>query len=316
MQYQHLILKSVQPFLALLLLIAPFCAFCASETKAFNLVEVAPGVYVHLGQHVVIEHQQHDDIANIGFIIGERCIAVIDSGGSVDIGKQLRHEIRQISQKPICYVINTHVHFDHILGNLAFKKEQPIFIGHQQLAERIEQSRSFFLTQFKNDLGKNPDTNSIIAPDELVADMKQIDLGNRLLTLTAYPVAHSHTDLTVFDHQTKTLWTGDLIFRKRVPVLTGSLLGWLATIKKLQSLAVKKVIPGHGDVANSMTEAIGKQQKYLERLLTKTRRAIASGTFINEAMETIDSENQSAWLLYKSQHRANVSKAFIELEWE
>ena len=84
----------------------------------------------------------------------------------------------------------------------------------------------------------------------------------------------------------------------------------------LQQLEVKKIIPGHGGVAESMAEAIEQQQGYLQRLLDDTRKAIANGQFINDAMENIDKNNQSSWLLHEYQHPTNVYKAFTELEWE
>ncbi|NIQ14930.1 MAG: MBL fold metallo-hydrolase, partial [Candidatus Dadabacteria bacterium] len=69
--------------------------------------------YLHDGIHVKFDDIQNDDIANIGFIVGKKCIAVIDSGGSVRIGSALQNAIRKKSDLPICYVINTHIHFDH-----------------------------------------------------------------------------------------------------------------------------------------------------------------------------------------------------------
>ena len=274
------------------------------------------GIYVHQGNHVAIEADGHDDIANIGFIEGDKCIAVIDTGGSVMVGTRLLNKIRSISTKPICYVINTHIHFDHLLGNKAFSAESPEFVGHHQLAEAIEQNRAFFLEQFKNDLGAEADASSIIGPGILVEDSMQLDLGNRSLTLTAFQTSHSHNDLIVIDNKTQTLWSGDLIFRERIPSLTGSLKGWIDVMSSLQKLNVKKVIPGHGSVAASLAEALTQQQDYLTRLLKETRKSIAEGQFINDAMVTIDKENQSNFLLHEYQHKTNVSKAFTELEWE
>jgi quinoprotein relay system zinc metallohydrolase 2 len=282
----------------------------------FNITEVSEGNYLHTGIHVSIDDSQHDDIANIGFIIGDKCIAVIDSGGSVNIGQKLLDSIRSITDRPICYVINTHIHFDHLLGNKAFAPEKPGFVGHQQLAEAIKQNRAFFLNQFKNDLGPNPDQASIIGPTILVDKSRQLDLGNRVLTLIPFPVSHSHSDMIIIDKKTKTLWSGDLIFRQRIPSLTGSLKGWLKTMDDLQSLDVKMVIPGHGSVAESMSVAIEQQQDYLHRLLDETRNAVSNGQFINDAMENIDKNNQSNWLLHEYQHSTNVSRAYTELEWE
>ena len=176
----------------------------------FNITEVAQGNYLHKGIHVSIDDINHDDIANIGFIVGDKCIAVIDTGGSINIGTKLLKKIKSISNKPICYVINTHVHFDHMLGNKAFTIEKPEFVGHQQLAAEVERNREFFLEQFKNDLGPNPAASSIIGPSILVDKSRQLDLGDRVLTLMPFPVSHSHSDLIIIDNKTNTLWAGDL----------------------------------------------------------------------------------------------------------
>ena len=282
----------------------------------FNITEVAQGNYLHNGLHVSLDDRNHDDIANIGFIVGNECIAVIDTGGSIEIGNKLLKKIKSISDKPICYVINTHVHFDHMLGNQAFILENPEFVGHQKLAAEVERNREFFLEQFKNDLGPNPVSSSIVGPSILVDKSRQLNLGDRVLTLIPFPVSHSHSDLIIIDNKTNTLWAGDLIFRERIPSLTGSLIGWVKVMEDLPRLEVKLVIPGHGNPAESMSIAIKQQREYLQRLLDETRQAIEDGQFVNEAAENIDKDNLSNWLLHDFQHPTNVSRAFTELEWE
>ena len=289
----------------------------SSETNQnFNLTEIAENNYVHLGKHVSIEDRGNDDIANIGFIIGADCVAIIDTGGSINIGKKLKNSVHKITKKPICYVINTHVHFDHILGNKAFVSENTNFVGHKDLAEAVNQNRDFFLTQFKNNLHPNATESDIIGPSILIEKPTQLELGGHTLTLIPFATSHSHSDLVVIDNKTKTLWAGDLIFRERIPTLTGSIKGWLKTIDKIKEFDVKLVVPGHGNIASSLDEALGQQQDYLTLLLNKTREAINQGIFINEAVQIIDKYNQLKWLLHDYQHATNVSKTYIELEWE
>ena len=298
-----------------LTLILSLSANASDANNNFALVKVEQGIYAHLGLHESIESKQRDNIANIGFIIGDDCIAVIDTGGSVKIGEQLRASIRTISEKPVCYVINTHIHYDHILGNHAFVADKPVFVGHQQLPDAIEQNRNFFLEQFKAELGNSAE-NAIIGPSLLVEQSTEIDLGNRILTLKAFPVSHSHNDLIVIDNNTRTLWSGHLIFRERVPSLTGSLRGWIKTMNAIADLDIKKVVPGHGTIANSLEGAMLQQHQYLTKVLDETRKAIAEGQFLNDAVENIDKDNQGNWLLHEYQHPTNVSRAFTELEWE
>jgi len=301
-----------------LLFILAFLRVATSSeiNQDFNLSEIAENNYVHLGKHVSIEDRGNDDIANIGFIIGADCVAIIDTGGSINIGKKLKSSVHKITKKPICYVINTHVHFDHILGNKTFVNENTDFVGHKNLLQAVNQNRNFFLTQFKNNLSSDAKESDIIGPNILIEKTTQLELGGRTLTLIPFSTSHSHNDLVVIDNKTKTLWSGDLIFRERIPSLTGSLKGWLETIEKIKKLDVNVVVPGHGNIASSLDDAIKQQEDYLNLLLNKTREAINKGKFIIEAMETIDQDNQLKWILHDYQHSTNINKAYTELEWE
>ena len=287
-----------------------------AEEKSFRLAGIAPGVYLHQGVTVDFASPRHDDIANIGFIVGTKCVAVVDTGGSVKIGAALRSAIRGITNLPVCYVINTHVHFDHVLGNQAFAGDQPVFIGHAGLADAIEASRAFFLKDFKMELGGSPSEKSIIGPTRTVTDTLSLDLGGRTLLLSAWPAAHTHADLTVLDAKTKTLWTGDLLFREHIPVLDGSLKGWLAVMNTLMAVDAKIIVPGHGPPGNNWGEVMTAQENYLIKLLQETRKAIAGGVFMEDAINTIGAGEKDKWQLFEQHHRANVSKAFVELEWE
>ena len=87
-----------------------------SAAEPLRTAAVAPGVYVHEGKQLPLDAPGHDDIANLGFVVGQRCVAVIDTGGSVRIGRALRAAVRARTPLPVCYVIDTHVHVDHVLG--------------------------------------------------------------------------------------------------------------------------------------------------------------------------------------------------------
>jgi len=301
-----------------LLLLVPAPGFGADPgSGGFNLTQVAPGVYVHHGKMVSLEDPHRDDIANIGFIVGKDCVAVIDTGGSIRIGEQLRQAVRRTTTTPICYVINTHIHFDHVLGNAAFKRKGVVFIGHERLAAAIKGNRAFFLKHFRRELGgADASAASIIGPDRLVHHTLELDLGGRKLRLTAWPPAHTRTDLTVYDETTRTLWLSDLLFIKRIPALDGSLLGWLAALKKLRAIPADRAIPGHGPVSAPWPEGARDEQRYLETLRDQIRAKLKQGLFMEEIIDQVGKKEKTRWQLYQDQHKRNVSKAFTELEWE
>jgi quinoprotein relay system zinc metallohydrolase 2 len=290
--------------------------FAAERPDEFNLSQPAAGVYVHAGRPLALDVPGHDDIANIGFIVGRECVAVIDTGGSVRIGGALRAAIRRRTSLPICYVINTHVHVDHVLGNAAFKADKPSFVGHAALADAMLRSRQFFVTEYGGDLTAPPSSDQIIGPDRPVEREITLDLGNRQLRLHAWPTAHSDCDLTVYDEQSSTLWTGDLLFRERLPALDGSIKGWLTAIDALARLQVKLVVPGHGSVTPRLVTGLVPERRYLQALLEGVRRELSEGKSMQDAIDHVADGEKSRWLVWDGVHQRNVARAYEELEWE
>ena len=113
------------------------------KQETLSMKEVATGIFVHQGKHLDVDDGYQGDICNIGFIIGQKNVAVIDTGGSESMGYALLSEIKKRTNLPVKYVINTHVHLDHIYGNIAFKKEGAKFIGHENLTKAMKLREEF-----------------------------------------------------------------------------------------------------------------------------------------------------------------------------
>jgi quinoprotein relay system zinc metallohydrolase 2 len=260
----------------------------------------------------------HEDIANIGFIAGKRCIAVIDTGGSVRIGRALHATVRQHSTLPVCYVINTHVHFDHVLGNAAFKVDGARFVGHAQLSDALMRSRDFFLKNYASDLDIPATAEQIVSPALTVPVGSDVtlDLGERALILHAWPTAHTDCDLTVYDVQSRTLWTGDLLFIRRTPVVDGSIKGWLTAIDALARVEARYVIPGHGPVSENLAAALAPERRYLLMLQADVSAEIARGASLQQALRESDPAEKANWVLWDEAHHHNVARVYQELEWE
>ena len=297
-----------------------FLALCglmkAHAASAFAVQQIAPGNYVHRGHDDVATPANGADIANVGFIVGARCVAVIDTGGTLAEGRRLRAAIRAVTPLPVCYVINTHMHPDHIFGNGAFKDEHAQFVGSVKLAQAEAARADNYLRALNRELGAAADGSEIVPPTLTVDGSAFIDLGGRTLTLQTWKTAHTNNDITVYDEKSGTLWLGDLLFVGCIPVVDGSVVGWLDDIARIKQMNPRHVVPGHGPLDAPWPQSIEAEEQYLAELARDVRAAIKRGDTIRQAVDTVGVDQRDKWLLYDVYHRRNVTAAYAELEWE
>lgn len=287
-----------------------------AQQQELPVSEVVPGIFVHTGKTALMTGENEGAIANIGFVIGDSAVAVIDTGGSAHEGQRLLAAIRARTDKPIRYVINTHGHPDHVFGNVAFVRDGTVFVGHRNLPRALTGRGPFYIDAFSRIMGSQLiDEVRLISPTLLVEGTVKLDLGARSLTLRAWPTAHSDNDLTVLDEQTKTLFAGDLVFLTHTPVLDGSIRGWLAAIDELSTLPAQRVVPGHGPVSE-WPGALIDQRRYLETLASDVRGLVARGEPITVAADTAAASERSRWQLFDDYNARNATTAFSEIEWE
>ncbi len=326
------------PILAVTISMLPMMVSSAEES---NLQEIAAGIYLWPGMQEDFSADNKGHIANKGFIVGKEAVAVIDTGSSYQEGLALRRLIREVTALPIKYVILTHMHPDHVLGAAAFSQDGPRFIGHLYLEDALLRRASVYLKRMREILGETAQATQMVYPAQTVdpGHAISLDLGDRQLTLSAYPTGHTNNDITVYDGKTGTLWLSDLLFVERIPVMDGSLLGWIgiidnfsappcsesesaATQINLMSSAgiechpVERVVPGHGPTVIDWRGALQRERRYLVHLRDGLREAIKRGWTISQAVESVGREERGEWLLFDQYHGRNVTAGFVELEWE
>ncbi len=293
----------------------------ADGIAPLTIEEIAPGVFVHAGKHEIWHPDNHGDIANLSFVVGSSCVAVIDTGSTLAIGQRLLAAIRQVSDLPVCYVINTHAHPDHLLGNAAFANNESephtAFVAHANMARAQATRGQAYLQAVQRDLKATAAGTRLVAPTLTVDTSVELDLGNKQLTVTAHPTAHTDADLTIYDPDSQTLWLGDLAFVGHLPVVDGNLNGWIDLMERLARLPASIAIPGHGSWRHpGWPEMLAMQQDYLTRLRSSVRQAIANGDTLATTLATNKTGEQDGWHVYEQFHQRNVSAAFAELEWE
>jgi quinoprotein relay system zinc metallohydrolase 2 len=278
---------------------------------------IAPGVYVHQGQYALYTPENEGDVSNSGFIIGRDAVAVVDTGGSEHVGERLHAAIRAVTALPIRYVINTHMHPDHVLGNAAFEADQPVFVGHAKLARGLGARAERYLSINKELAGAAAFAGTkIVLPTMAISEPTTLDLGGREIVLSPQKTAHTDNDLIIRDTQTGTLFLGDILFSGHIPAIDGSILGWISVLETLMKEPAERVVPGHGPPSMPWPDAAKPELHYLEVVRDDVRTLIKGNRTLTEAMQTAGRSEKNAWKLFDDYHARNVSAAFAELEWE
>ena len=309
----------------LFFLVSPLI-IAGNKIKPLNVKKIGDGVYVYYGKHEnIYEDSNIGDIANLGFIIGDESIAVIDTGGSHQVGEALNLAIEKISDKPIKYVINTHVHQDHIFGNTAFLSEEVVIYGHFNLKKALNERGSQYIKQL-SEAGDKVKGTRIIFPHIVIAGISSdqskklsnkitIDLGNRKLQLTSYEVAHTYSDASIYDIKTKTFFVGDLVQDERLPAIDGLAKNWIKVLNEIEKVDFKIMVPGHGKIQTDNT-ALNKTKKYLQVLYDEVIEALKKDIPIEEGLKTIAQSEKNNWVLFDRVNPGNIVRTFMRYEWE
>jgi glyoxylase-like metal-dependent hydrolase (beta-lactamase superfamily II) len=235
----------------------------------FTLKQVAPGVYA------AIDRDARSG-ANAGFVIGDDGVAIIDSFQFPEAADSLLAAIRRLTPLPVRYVINTHYHIDHVVGNAVFMRAGALAVAHRNVAAWIGSENLKFLPA--DSTRERARIQGLPIPDLLVDRELSIRLGGRRLELRVLP-GHSGSDLVVAVPDAKVLFTGDLFWRQVAPSLVDATVSsWIETLRSLRrrtGAAEYTYVPGQGAVAGLAD--IGDFQGYLENLTATVGNAVRAG---------------------------------------
>jgi glyoxylase-like metal-dependent hydrolase (beta-lactamase superfamily II) len=277
-----------------LLLLALSAMASAQAALPFALKQVGPGVYA------AIDGPEHKSGANAGFVIGDDGVLVVDSFFYPDATKALVAEIRELTDKPIRYVVNTHYHVDHTGGDGVLREAGAVIIAHRNV-------RAWVRTENLHLLGDRitPEMKAQIEalplPDVTTDKDLTIWLGSRKVVVRTV-LGHTGGDLTVFVPDAKVLFAGDMLWRRIAPnLIDGSLAQWQATdlaFIAMPDSANIAFVPGHGEVANrGDVEEFRGYLLDLKALVAQARKAGLKGDALIAAVAPKLKANHPGWAI-------------------
>lgn len=270
----------------LFMLIFAFCMTLPVQAELSYTLQprqIADGVWLLEGSTANFDKANGGNIVNTGFIVTDSGVVVIDSGPSRRYGEAMREAIARVTDRPIIKVLLTHHHPDHVLGNQAFA-DVPIaaLAGTTELLREQGNAMAENMYRLVGDWMRGTE---VVLPTESVTT-GTLEVGGRTLRLLALR-GHTGADLAILDERTGVLFAGDILFYQRALTTPNSpgLDVWLADLDTLQALPWKRLVAGHGPVADDAAPFV-QMRDYLGWLDGLLRDSAASGADMNEVIQS------------------------------
>jgi cyclase len=224
--------------------------FVGVSCAADGLLKISDHVYAYAG--TINPSPANSFGANAGIVIGDKGILVVDTLGSAKEARKFIEDIKRISNKPIRYVVDTHSHFDHTLGNSEFAAIHAVIFAQTGCPFNMNKALPMVIKNAK-DYGFTDEEAKAIKityPDVTTPEMMRIDLGNISVDILFLAPSHSDDSVMVFIPRDRVLFSGDVLFTDYYPYMgDGDIIGWVKTLDFIASVPVDKIIPGHGPIS-------------------------------------------------------------------
>ncbi len=277
-------------------------------------VQVNEKVYCFFGKAEVMDTKNNGNMVNSCFVNTGKSWLVIDSGPTYLYAQEAYSSVNKIKNMPVSYVINTHTHDDHWLGNGYYKSIGATILGSYEFSNLIFANESPRMER-----RISPEAYALTVPTiptRLITKDETLSVDSMdIQILHVNYKAHTKSDLLVYIPTIKTIFCGDLIFNDRVASMRdGDVSGWIKILQQVKEMKLTTVVGGHGEItdATSLDIILG----YLTELKSKVKSALKDELEIDEAIEKIKMKKYNDLALFEMMHRQNVEVTFRMLEWE
>jgi cyclase len=252
----------------------------AGQPEPAAVKQVAPDLYFFYD----------DGSANSAFLVTDAGVLVIDSGQHPADARALLERIRKVTDRPVKWLVNTHAHGDHFLGNPSFRRAGATIVSHRDTALMMK-------THYEYEIGRrgayfkrnnlDPKELALALPDVLFDSSMTITLGNRSVQLLYLGPGQNPGDTVVLFPHARAVFVGGPFARKNWSntSFTPSVDGWIALLRKLAALDVDLYLPGHGDVGSR--QDVLDEAKWLGDFQAGVRGALAQGMSREEMVQKL-----------------------------
>ena len=260
------------------------------------------------------ENSGHNN--NLSYIVTDEGVLVVNAGDNYLLAQALHHEIKQITDRPVKYVVLENAQGHAMLGSNYWKQQGATIIAQREAAEVIREHGQASLERMRRGRRDKAMLTEVVLPDRVFDDRMVIELGGKRIEILRLGPAHSPGDTQVWLPDEKLIIAGDLAFHQRLlPVFEHTdTAAWIETWAALEALEPEIVIPGHGEPTN-MAEVTRYTRDYLIYLRERIGALIEDGGDLQAAYE-IDQSPYAHLDTFRELAKRNADRIFRAMEFE
>ena len=311
-------------------LAAPVDTPYGAVSLPFELLKVPDvPVYYVVGESGVPGSNNEGHTSNAGFVVTSEGVVVYDALGTPALGYRLLQRIREVTDKPVKKIIVSHYHADHIYGLQAFKEHAGApevvaqtltlgYIGGSRASQGEAAQRR--LAQRREALFPWVDEKTfLVAPDILFDKNYSFQLGGLSFDVRHMGPAHAPGDSIMLVKELGVLFSGDVIYKGRIPFLDSpetDVRHWLQGLDVLLQLSPppRFIIPGHGDGDTDVAKALAYTKGYLEYVVESMKQGLLAGKSFAQAYDSTDWSAYAHMPAFDASNRGNAYRIYLELE--
>jgi glyoxylase-like metal-dependent hydrolase (beta-lactamase superfamily II) len=286
-------------------------------------------IYYVIGLSGVPDAANEGHTSNAGFVVTPDGVVVFDALGTPALGYRLLQRIREVTELPIERIIISHYHADHIYGLQAFKEHagdppvwaQQLALGYaggsaasqgEDARRRLEQRREALFPWVNED-------TYIVTPDVTFDDQLSFSVGGIDFEVKHLGPAHAPGDSIMLVKDYRTLFSGDVIYKGRIPFLNSpqtDIDRWLNGLDLLSTMkpTPEFVIPGHGEMDMNVNNAVTATADYIQFIRNAMSDAVSDFIPFDQAYKNTDWSKYQNMPAFDHSNRGNAYRIYLEME--
>jgi cyclase len=214
--------------------------------------------------------------SNSHFVVTDGGVLLVDTGSSEVIGNGILRAIKSVTDQPVRWVVNSHSHADHWLGNAVFRDVGASIISTGSALVTMKEDSLGVVEAFAKMSEGATGESRLAFPDQLLLQTKKRNLGGLDVEFLLSNDAHSPGDILVWLPNQKIIIGGDVLSSEWMPILThhGSIPNLMETLRIVGELNPAVVLPGHGQPTTVLS--VNRDLEFLANVMRMVREGLAS----------------------------------------